>query len=72
MFSELSSPLPVLKVKKYPVIMPLSLVGRVHESSILVANPIPVKDSTMLGTAEEKGRSNIELGLDLFDAQCCK
>ena len=50
--------------------MPLNVVGGVHESSILVANPIPVKDSTMLGTAEEKGRSNIDLGLDLFDAQC--
>ena len=51
--------------------MPLSLVGGVHESLILVANPIPVKASTMLGTAEEKGRSNIDQGLDLFDAQCC-
>ncbi len=54
MFSELSSPLPVLWVKKYPVIMPLFSVGRVHESSILVANPVPVKDPTILGTAEVK------------------
>ena len=46
--------------------MPLSSVGGVHESLILVANPIPVKDATMLGTAEEKGRSNIiDLGVGL-------
>ena len=38
--------------------MPLTSMGEVHESSMLVGNPLPVKDSTMLGTAEVKDKQH--------------
>ena len=38
--------------------MPLTSVGGVHETSMLVGNPLPVKDSTMLGTAEVKDKQH--------------